>query len=61
MPRQMKEMKDVSLLNKLTSEVLVCDILGEDTIDGKVFWIAAVGARVMKLSKEGFELKRRSR
>lgn len=52
---------NVKLINHVSNEEYVGDIIGEDTIDGKTFWIMKVGARVFKLAKEGFELKTKIR
>lgn len=51
-------MNDVTLINNLTGESVVGDILGQDNIDGKIFWIVKAGQRAFKLSKEGHDIKR---
>jgi hypothetical protein len=52
---------DVTLINRTTTENYKGDLIGDDEIDGKSFYVLQVGARVMKLSKEGYELQRQAR
>lgn len=64
MPKQKRKQNvihDAQLTNRLSGEIYKGDIVGEEDIDGKNFWILSVGLRTFKLSKEGFDLKRKRR
>lgn len=50
-----------TFINRTTNEEIKGDLIGHDEIDGKGFFVVQVGARAMKFSKEGYELKRRNR
>lgn len=51
---------NVLLINRVSNEEYRGDIVGEDTIDGKGFYIVATqpSGRLLKLAKEGWDVKR---
>ena len=51
-----KEKKDVLLKNVVTNERTRCDVINEEYIDGKPFFVVKIGPRIFKLAKEGFAL-----
>lgn len=59
--QQSTAMQGVKLTNRVTGEEMLGDILGDDHIDGKPFWIVQVNGRLFKLAKEGYNLKRSRR
>ena len=44
------------LKNKITNETTTGDIVNEENIDGKMFYVLKVGPRFLKLAKEGYSL-----
>lgn len=48
---------NVILINRVTKEQVSGNIINEDDIEGKTFYVFQVGNRVMKLSKEAFSIK----
>ena len=46
--------------NNITKEVLVGDIINEEEIEGKRFYIVKIGPRVLKFSKEGYSIMKGS-
>lgn len=59
--KHQQAMQGVKLINRVTGEEYLGDILGDDSIDGKPFWIVQVNGRAFKLAKEGYNLKRQGR
>lgn len=51
---------NVRLKNNITNEVTRGDIVDEEYIDGKQFYVVKVGPRLLKLSKEGYTLLKTS-
>ena len=51
---------NVRLKNKFTNEVTRGDIVDEEYIDGKQFYVVKVGPRLLKLSKDGYTLLKTS-
>jgi len=51
---------NVRLKNNFTNEVTRGDIVNEEFIDGKQFFVVKVGPRFLKFSKEGYTLLRTS-
>lgn len=51
-----REKKDALLRNLVTNERTKCDIINEESIDGKMFFVVRIGPRVFKLAKEGYSL-----
>lgn len=52
------EKKNVILFNRMNREQVVGDLINEDEIDGKGFFVMRVNGRVMKYSKEAFTTKK---
>jgi hypothetical protein len=54
--------ENVTLQNRVTNEVVVGDILSEDEIEGKKFFVVRVGMpkRVLKLAKDAYTIKKSS-
>lgn len=50
------EKKNVILKNSFSNERLVCDIINEESIDGKLFFVVRIGQRILKLAKESHSL-----
>jgi len=49
---------DMALTNRLTTETIVGDIINEEEIDGKKFFVVQVGRRILKLSKDAYTVKK---
>lgn len=49
---------DFLLFNRLTNEYISGDLINEDEIDGKKFYVMKIGARVLKLSKDAYVPKK---
>ena len=49
---------DAVLKNNFNNETVVGDILNEEEIDGRLFYVVKVGPRTMKLAKDGYKLLR---
>jgi len=52
------EKKNVVLFNRMNHDQVVGDLINEDEIDGKGFFVMRVNGRVMKYSKEAFTTKK---
>jgi hypothetical protein len=50
----------VRFKNNITNEVTRGDIVNEEFIDGKQFYVVKVGPRLLKFSKEGYTLLKTS-
>ena len=46
--------------NNITKEVVSGDIINEEEIEGKRYYIAKIGPRVLKFSKEGYSILKTS-
>lgn len=53
---------NVVLVNRFNNEVVECDIINEDEIEGKKFFVvkSARTARVLKLAKDAYTIKKSS-
>ena len=51
---------NVRFKNNITNEVTRGDIVNEEFIDGKQFFVVKVGPRFLKFSKEGYTLLKTS-
>lgn len=53
---------NVVLVNRFNNEVIECDIINEDEIEGKKFFVvkAARTARVLKLAKDAYTIRKSS-
>jgi hypothetical protein len=51
---------NVTLQNRLNNETITGDLVNEDEIDGKMFFVLHVGRppRLMKLAKDAYTLKK---
>lgn len=49
---------NVLLKNALTNEVVKVDILRDDEIEGKKFWIVKMNQRVLLLAKDAYSVVR---
>jgi hypothetical protein len=54
--RQYKPKLSVKFKNKLNNETIVGDIINEESIEGKSFWVVKVNMRTLKLSKDAYAL-----
>lgn len=52
---------NVKLKNVMTNEVVTVDILNEEDIEGRKFWIIRSKQRVLKLSKDAYSLVKGSK
>lgn len=48
---------NVKLKNKFNNEIVTGDIVNEEDIEGKTFWVIKQNARLMKLAKEAYVLQ----
>lgn len=49
---------NVTLFNRLNNEQFTGDLVNEEEIEGKSFFVLRVGPRVMKLAKDAYTLKK---
>lgn len=47
-----------SLFNRFNNEQVTGDLINEDEIEGKKFYVMRVGQRVLKLAKEAYSPKK---
>lgn len=47
-----------SLFNRFNNEQITGDLINEDEIEGKKFYVMRVGPRVLKLAKEAYSTKK---
>lgn len=52
-----KPKTNVRLRNKFNNEIIAGDIVNEEEIEGKFFWILKQNARTMKLAKEAYVIQ----
>lgn len=52
-----KPKSNVKLRNKFNNEIVAGDVVNEEEIEGKLFWVIKQNARVMKLAKEAYVLQ----
>ena len=50
--------RNVTLTNRVTNETITGDIINEDDIEGRPFFVIKSGARVMKLAKDAYIIKK---
>lgn len=55
---QYKVQPNVTLKNRFNSDTVQCDIINEDSIDGKLYYVVRQNGRVVKYSKESFSVMR---
>ena len=56
---QFKRMHNVTLKNILNSEHFICDIINEDIIDGKQYFVVSKNNRVFKLARDSYVITKR--
>lgn len=56
MPVSYKIKPNSKLKNSLSNEIIIVDIINEEEIDGKKFWVVHRNGRTLKLSKDAFSL-----
>jgi hypothetical protein len=49
---------NVTIINKLTNEKIIGDIINEDDIEGRQFFVLRSGSRVLKLAKDAHQIKK---
>lgn len=49
----------VKLKNRLNNQVIVGDIINEEEIDGKQFWVIRTNDRVLKLAKDAYTMSKK--
>lgn len=49
---------NVTLFNRLNNEQITGDLVNEDEIEGKKFYVLRVGPRLMKLAKDAYTPKK---
>ncbi len=49
---------NVTLFNRLNNEQFTGDLVNEDEIEGKQFFVLRVGPRMMKLAKDAYTMKK---
>lgn len=47
-----------TLYNRLNNEKIIGDLINEDEIEGKKFYVLKVGVRVLKLAKDAYSPKK---
>jgi len=47
---------DVNFRNNFTKEIITADIVKEEEIGGKTFYVVKIGSRILKFSKEGYSI-----
>lgn len=47
---------DVVFKNKINNEIIIGDVINEEEIDGKHFFVVKNGQRSYKLAKEGYSI-----
>lgn len=50
--------RNVILTNRVTNEIITGDIINEDDIEGRSFFVVKSGSRVMKLAKDAYTIKK---
>lgn len=56
---QYKPKLSVKLKNKLNGQLIVGDIINEEEIDGKPFWVVKTNGRVLKLAKDAYSVMKK--
>lgn len=50
--------RDFTLFNHLTNESMTGDLINEDEIEGKKFYVMRISGRVLKLAKDAYSPKK---
>lgn len=56
---QYKVKPNVTLKNRVNNQTIVGDIVGEEEIDGKQFWIVRSNNRALKLAKDAHTMSKK--
>lgn len=56
---QYKIKPNVTLKNRVNNQTVVGDIIGEEEIDGKQFWIIRSNNRALKLAKDAYTMSKK--
>lgn len=56
---QYKIKPNVTLKNRVNNQTVVGDIVGEEEIDGKQFWIIRSNNRALKLAKDAYGMSKK--
>lgn len=54
-----KVISNVSLKNKFNNDIVKCDIINEDVIEGKLYFVVRQNNRVVKYAKDSYSLVRK--
>ena len=54
-----KRIVGVTLKNRYNSEIIKGDIINEDTIDGRVYYVMQVNNRTIKCAKESYTITKK--
>jgi len=57
-PNQFVVKPNYTLYNRLNNESITGDLINEDEIEGKKFYVLRVGARKLKLAKDAYSPKK---
>lgn len=49
---------NLTLYNRINNEQIIGDLINEETIEGKHFYVLRVGARTLKLAKDAYTSKK---
>ena len=52
--KHFKTISNVSLKNRLSNEIINCDIINEDVIEGKLYFVVRQNGRVLKYAKDSY-------
>jgi hypothetical protein len=55
-PERYKTKTNAILKNVVNNERMTCDIINEEVIDGKLFYVVKMNNRLQKLAKDGFSI-----
>lgn len=47
---------NISFRNNVTKEITIGDIINEEEIEGKLFYVVRIGPRLLKFSREGYSI-----
>jgi len=55
-PPKFNVKKNATFKNKFNNDIYTGDLINEDTIDGKIFFVIRKDSKVFKLSKESYSI-----
>lgn len=56
---QYKTKPNITLKNRLNNQLIVGDIINEEEIDGKQFWVIKSNNRTLKLAKDAYTMSKK--